>query len=280
MHLIYMTNATKVALVTGASSGIGRATAALLAEHGFTVFGTSRDPARAAPAEGVELIALDVRDGASVHAAVAEVLARAGRIDVVVNNAGYTVLGAVEETTTEQARALFDTNFFGAVRVAAAVLPTMRAQGSGRIINMSSVVGFVPAPYMGFYSASKHALEGWAESLDHEVRTLGVRVLLIEPGFTHTGIDQNAEAARSPLAAYQAQRRTVVGAISAGVAAAVSPEVVAETVLRAATARSPRLRWRPDRPAKVLGVLRSLVPAALFDASLRKRFRLDAAPAR
>ena len=139
---------------------------------------------------------MDVRDDGSVARAVSEVVARAGRIDVLVNNAGSSIVGAVEETGTDQAQGLFDVNFFGAVRVTRAVLPTMRQQRRGRIVFVSSVAGFLPAPFMGFYAASKHALEGYSESLDHEVRTLGVRSILVEPGFMKTRIGRTRRARR------------------------------------------------------------------------------------
>ena len=131
---------------------------------------------------GVVFLPLDVTDDESVAGAVREVLDRSGRIDVLVNNAGVGVSGAAEESSIEQARALFDTNLFGSIRMTRAVLPHMREQGSGRIINVSSVLGFMPAPFMALYAATKHAIEGYSESLDHEVREHGVRVLLVEPG--------------------------------------------------------------------------------------------------
>ena len=147
-----------------------------------------------------------MRDAASIDAGVREVLAKAGRIDLLVNNAGGGMVGAVEETSLEQAKRLFDVNFFGAVRMTQAVLPAMRAQRSGRIVFMSSIVGFLPAPFMGFYSASKHALEGLAESLDHETRTLGIRAALVEPGFMRTNIGENRLLPGSAVDAYAAAR--------------------------------------------------------------------------
>src|SRR5204862_7092621 len=184
----------RVALVTGASSGIGEAAARALVGAGFAVYGTSR---RATPGEkrgDVVFLPLDVTADESVGGAVREVLDRSGRIDVLVNNAGLGVAGAGEESSVEQARALFETNLFGSIRMTRAVLPHMREQGSGRIINVSSVLGLVPAPFMALYSATKHAIEGYSESLDHEVREHGVRVLLVEPGYTNTAFDTNAVA--------------------------------------------------------------------------------------
>src|SRR4051794_40702696 len=160
---------TQVALVTGASSGIGQAGARALAAAGFQVFGTSRAPA-AEPDEPFELVALDVRSEASVAEAVGRVLERTGRIDVLVNNAGVSQPGAVEEVSLGQAQAQFDTNLFGVLRVTQGVLPTMRAQGSGRIINISSVLGQVAPPYLGVYASSKFAIEGLSEALRGELR--------------------------------------------------------------------------------------------------------------
>ena len=180
-----MTN-SRVILVTGVSSGIGRATAERFAQQGCVVFGTVRNVQKAQAIPGVDLIEMDVRDETSVQRAIQSVVAKAKRIDVLVNNAGGTMLGSVEETSVVEAQALFDTNVFGALRTSQAVLPHMREQRSGRIINVSSVLGFLPAPYMGLYSASKHAIEGLSETLDHEVRNFGVRVVLVEPSYTKT----------------------------------------------------------------------------------------------
>src|SRR3954470_15489183 len=213
---------TRTALVTGVSSGIGHATARALAEHGWRVFGTARSKSTALP-EHVERVVLDVRDPASIDAGVQEVLEKAGRIDLLVNNAGGSVMGAIEESSLDQARDLFDVNFFGAVRMTQAVLPAMRAQKSGRIVFISSVVGFLPAPYMGFYAASKHALEGLAESLDHEVRTLGIRIALVEPGWMRTAIDDNGAPAARPVGDYAAARDRAREGIRASVKAGDDP---------------------------------------------------------
>src|SRR5436305_4250203 len=180
---------SKVALVTGASSGIGKATAERLARAGYKVYGTSRRGAQAG-AQSFEMLALDVTRDESVEAAVAELMRREGRIDLLVNNAGFSIAPAgAEEISIEQARSIFDTNFFGIVRMTRAVVPHMRQQGGGRIVNIGSVLGFLPAPYMALYAATKHAVEGYSESLDHELRTRGVRVSVIEPAYTTTQFD-------------------------------------------------------------------------------------------
>src|SRR5262245_5864111 len=151
-----MTNApSRVVLITGASSGIGRATAELLAGAGHRVFGGVRAVATAAPLAGVEFVPLDVRDDASVKACVETVRSRASRVDVLINNAGVNLVGAVEETSISQAQALFDTNVIGVLRMIQAVLPGMRRQGAGLIVNISSILGLIPAPYMGVYASTK-----------------------------------------------------------------------------------------------------------------------------
>ena len=181
----------KIALVTGASSGIGKATAERLATAGYKVYGTSRRGTNSG-LQSFEMLALDVTSEESVAAAVTELIRREGRIDLLVNNAGFGVASAgAEESSIEQAKAIFDTNFFGLIRMTRAVVPHMRSQKSGRIINISSVLGFLPAPYMALYAATKHAVEGYSESLDHELRTRGIRVTMIQPAYTKTGFDAN-----------------------------------------------------------------------------------------
>lgn len=264
-----------VVLITGVSSGIGRATAKLFAERGYRVFGTVRSASHAVPPNVTE-VRMDVTDQASVDAAVERVLGAAGRLDVLVNNAGTAVVGAIEETTPEQAQALFETNFFGAARVTRAALPSMRAQGAGRVVFVGSIVGLLPAPFMGFYAASKHALEGYAESLDHEVRALGIRSIVIEPGFTRTHIDRNGLAAAEPLDAYEQHRQRAARGIDSSVKNGDDPELVARAILAAVRAQKPRLRYPVGRGVSGMAKLRSLLPEGMFDRSLRKRYRLDA----
>jgi NAD(P)-dependent dehydrogenase (short-subunit alcohol dehydrogenase family) len=200
-------SSSKVIFVTGVSSGIGRATATQFVKLGCKVFGSVRDIKEAQYIPGVELVEMDLRDEASVKRAVEVIIRNAKRIDVLVNSAGGTMVGSIEETSVIEAQALFDTNVFGTLRATQAVLPHMRQQRSGRIVNVSSVLGFLPAPYMGLYSASKHAIEGMSETLDHEVRNFGVRVVLVEPSYTKTNLDLNAPQAASPISAYDGHGR-------------------------------------------------------------------------
>src|SRR2546421_4169946 len=265
----------RVALVTGASSGIGEAAAHELLGAGFTVYGTSRKATVGEERDGVVFVPLDVTDEESVAGAVHEVLARSGRIDVLVNNAGLGITGAAEESSIEQARALFDTNFFGSMRMTRAVLPQMREQGSGRIINVSSVLGLVPAPFGALYAATKHAVEGYSESLDHEVREFGVRVLLVEPAYTRTAFDANAIPADEPLALY-ARRRDVLDALLAeAIKGGDEPSVVGETVVAAATDTRPKLRYPAGSLARRVTKLRRYAPSTVFDKQIRKINQLN-----
>jgi NAD(P)-dependent dehydrogenase (short-subunit alcohol dehydrogenase family) len=273
-----MTQRSPVVLITGTSSGIGQAIAGAFVAKGFEVFGTSRNPQRTEPIAGVELLALDVSDAASVTAAVSTVIERAGRIDVLVNNAGVGVFGAAEESSIAQAQELFDTNFFGLLRVTNAVLPHLRAQRSGRIINIGSVLGFLPAPYGALYAASKHAVEGYSESLDHETREFGVRVSVVEPGYTDTAFDANAADPDSPIESYVPLREHVKATLIKSVRTGDDPSVVARVVLKAATSRTPKLRYPAGPLARQLTVLKKFAPAALLDKGIRKANRLDRAP--
>ena len=264
---------SQVVVITGLSSGIGRATAAKFALRGYRVFGTVRNLARTQPIAGVELVQMDVRDEASVQQGMEAIIAQAGRIDVLVNSAGVTLLGATEETSIAEAQTLFDTNVFGILRTTRAVLPNMRAQRSGRIVNISSVLGFLPAPYMGLYSASKHAVEGLSETLDHEVRKFGIRVSLVEPSFTKTSLDANAPHAASTLSAYDAERRVVSQSIQQSIQKAPDPDGVASTIVDAALGAW-KMRRTPKGEASLLSRLRRFMPAGPVDASLRKAFGL------
>lgn len=262
-----------VALVTGASSGIGLATAKALRNAGFRVFGTSRRAALER-SDGVTMLTCDVTDDESVAKVVERVLAEAGRIDLLVNNAGMGLLGAAEESSTVQAQALFDVNVFGVLRMTRAVLPAMRHQGKGRIVNVSSVQGFIPGPYFALYSSTKHAVEGYSESLDHELRPFGIRVSLIEPAYTRTSFEENLAKPDQFLDIYDTARSAMNGAVRKEMEKGDPPEVVAQTVLAAATDPAPKRRYTAGKTARQISFLRRFVPAPAFDKSLRKRFGL------
>jgi NAD(P)-dependent dehydrogenase (short-subunit alcohol dehydrogenase family) len=268
-----------IALVTGASSGIGEAAAKRLAAAGYKVYGTSRRGVQSGQ-RNFAMLPLDVTSDESVEAAVKELIRREGRIDLLVNNAGFGVAPAgAEESSIDQAKAIFETNFFGLIRMTRAVVPHMRRQGNGRIINIGSVLGFLPMPYGALYAATKHAVEGYSESLDHELRTRGIRVSVIEPAYTKTQFDANFLAPDSKLDEYREVRALLDKVLKEVMATADEPSVVADVVLEAAIADRPKLRYVAGWLANRLRLLRRFAPAGLVDAGIRKDLRLDAPPA-
>ena len=265
----------KIAIVTGASSGIGAATAELLANSGYKVYGTSRKGVQTTQ-RLYKMIALDVNSDESIEAAIKEVIQIEGRIDLVVNNAGFGVApGGAEESSIEQSKMIFDTNFFGIVRMTRAVVPYMRKQGEGRVINIGSILGLIPAPYMATYAATKHAVEGFSESLDHELRTRGIRVSVVEPGYTNTHFEANTQEVDTKIDEYNIARKALAKLIKIAVAGGDDPKVVANVVLKAADAKHPKLRYAAGKLAYRLSILRRFAPAAFVDIGIRKELKLD-----
>ncbi|MBC7220498.1 SDR family oxidoreductase [Candidatus Bipolaricaulota bacterium] len=264
----------KVVLVTGASSGIGRACADLLARSGFTVHGTSRS-APVDPPAGWTWQEMDVRDGAAVGDGVARIVAAAGRLDAVVNNAGFGIAGAVEDTTVGEALDLFQTNFLGALRVCRAVLPHFRARGTGTIVNVSSLGGRIGLPFQGLYSASKYALEGMTEALRMEVKPFGVKVVLVEPGDTRTGFTAHRQrtALSETNGAYRERFIRALQRIEEDETGGGSPEVVARLILRVLRHPSPRLRYTVGNPVQRLAaVARGVLPGRLFEWGIMRYY--------
>jgi short-subunit dehydrogenase len=265
----------KVAIVTGASSGIGESIAELLANSGYTVYGTSRKVAQTAQ-RSYKMISLNVNSEESIEAALKEVIQIEGRIDLVVNNAGFGLApGGAVESSIEQSKMVFDTNFFGIVRMTRAVVPYMRKQGEGRIINIGSILGLIPAPYMATYAATKHAVEGFSESLDHELRTRGIRVSVIEPGYTNTPFEANGQEVDSKIDEYSMARKALSKLLKVSVAGGDDPKIVADVVLKAANAKHPKLRYTAGKLACRLSFLRRFAPTALVDMGIRKEMKLD-----
>ena len=263
----------KAVLVTGASSGIGRACAEHLAAGAYRVFGAQRHvPAAESGPRGVEMVVMDVTDDESVERGVQEVLARAGRIDAVINNAGCAYMGAVEDTSVDEAKAQLETNFFGVLRVCRAVLPAMRRQGGGHIINISSLAGVLGLPFSGLYSASKFALEGMSESLRLETRRFGVQVVLIEPGDFSTQLPAMRRTTRQAATneAYREAFAKFQAAQAKDEAAAPTPEPVARLVEGILRSPSPRLRYSVGMLGQRIVVpLKRLLPQRLFEWALR-----------
>jgi NAD(P)-dependent dehydrogenase (short-subunit alcohol dehydrogenase family) len=260
----------RVVLVTGASSGIGLACATYLGERGFRVYGTSR---RTIPGpSGVTMLTADVTDDRSVEQAMATVLAREGRLDIVVNNAGMGMGGAVEDTTIEEARSLLEVNFFGALRVCRAALPAMRNRRSGYIVNIGSIGGLIALPYQGMYSASKFALEGLSEALRMEVRPFGIRVVLIEPGDHKTGLTQSRHVTKNT---YGRTFEVALARTEQDEQNGPGPEQVARLVYRIVNHDNPRLRYTVGPGAQRVSVwLKRLLPNSLMEYGVRRYFGL------
>lgn len=271
-----------VVLVTGASSGIGKACAETLFARGCRVYGTSRHAPRAvveAPgpdlAPLLRMIPLDVTSDASVDAAVGVVLACEGRLDAVVNCAGYGIAGAAESTTVEEAREQFETNFFGTARVCRAVLPVMRQQGSGRILNISSIAGRVGVPFQAFYSASKFAIEGFTEALRMEVAPFGIGVVVIEPGDFRTGFTAARRMAREASEPYHDAQTRALGVMENDETHGATPEAVGRLVYRVITTGSPGVRYSVGPVLERLTlVVQRLLPARLFAWMIAKYYRV------
>jgi NAD(P)-dependent dehydrogenase (short-subunit alcohol dehydrogenase family) len=264
----------RVALVTGASSGFGRLTAALLARADYRVFGTSRKEHSAAP-PGVEMLVLDVQSDASVHACIQQLLALAGHIDLLVNNAGHAHASLIEETGLGTARDVFETNFWGVIRVTNAVLPSMRQRRGGHIVNVGSLAGLVGIPGQGFYSASKFALEGYSEALSLEVERFNIKVSLIEPGFFKTSLHEEMSRGDQVIADYRTLRDAVESSLERAISQGNDPEKVAELIVKVAESKSPRLRYRVGNDSLWVPRLKTMLPEKMFQWGLRRRFNLS-----
>ncbi len=259
----------KTVLITGASSGFGLATANHLAGQGYKVFGTTRKTP-AAPVNSslsnLQMIVMDATQPDSIQAAVTDIITQTGRIDVVINNAGMGICGAVELTTPEEARAQFDVNFFGVVQVCQTVLPFLRKQGSGRIINISSLGGLIGLPCQGFYSASKFALEGITEALYQELHPLGIKVVLIEPGDFQTSFTAN----RHKIKHFNTEPdyRLVDQALSViehDENNGSDPQRIARLIGRIISRHNPHLRYKIGAADQILApLLKNILPAKLF----------------
>lgn len=262
----------KVALVTGASSGIGYETAAALLEAGAVVYGAARRVEKMADLEGrgVRVLSMDVTKDDSVVAGVEKVLKEAGRIDILINNAGYGSYGAVEDVPIEEAKRQFEVNIFGLARLTQLVLPSMRANRFGRIVNISSMGGKIYTPFGAWYHATKHALEGWSDALRMEVKEFGVDVVIIEPGGITTAwgpISADNLRKTSGSGAYAERANKTADGMTETYASGklTPPSVVAKTIVRAVTAGRPRTRYAVGYMAKPAIFMRGLLSDRIFD---------------
>lgn len=284
-----MEQRSQVVLITGATDGLGRAAALLLAAHGYRVFAAGRSAEKRAKLEALaretnlslETIELDVCEDASVQPAVGEVLARAGAIDVLINNAGMNYVGTVEDLLLDDWRRQFETNLFGVVRVTQAVLPHMRERRRGRILMMSSVSGFVTPPAQGAYSSSKHALEGLSNALRLELYSFGIDVILIEPGYIVTGIQQAAQELSRPYAEKMKNgpyaplySRFLERVNDSRAKSKTTPEDCAQIILQAIEARRPKPRYLVTPLATAAKWMKLLLSDRGVDAVFRRRFKI------
>jgi len=263
----------RTVLITGASRGIGEAAARYFHDAGWCVAATMRAPGESqlAPSNRLNLYEMDVTCAASIEKAIRAAIADHGRIDVVVNNAGLCLLGAHEELTEADDRAIISTNILGTMQVTRALLPHMRATGGGRIVNVSSMCGSMTLPLYSAYCASKWGLEGFSEALSFELRSQGIKVKLVQPGVHRTGSfagQLSHRANRTPHPSYAAFTNQVLPRLAAFERAAPPPDAVAQAIYKAATERWPRLRY-PVRSRAVLTV-RRLIPSALFIRAVRR----------
>ena len=275
---------SRAVLVTGCSSGIGAAVAARLAETGWTVYATARRPETLAglEAKGCRTLALDVTDESSRQAAVDAVVEAEGAVGVLVNNAGYSQSGAVESVPDERVRAQFETNVFAPLALCRLVLPGMREQGWGKVVNVSSMGGRFTFPGGGLYHASKYALEALSDAMRFEVKAFGVDVILVEPGLIRTEFGAVAEREidgattdRGPYADFnRAVGEATVGAYEKGLLARLGgpPEAVAETIERALAAKRPKARYTVTASARALLAINALLPDKGWDAMMRSSF--------
>lgn len=247
----------KVILVTGASSGIGLLVANKLHHEGFTVFGTSRNPGKYRDQVPFRLLSLDVTSDRSIEDCIDTLLSEVRTIDVLINNAGGLLAGSVEETAIEQAYKQFETNFWGSVKMTKAVLPIMRSQRSGKIITISSLIGLIGVPFNSYYSASKHALEGFYKSLRLELRPFNIKVSVVEPGFFKTNIDRGAQYGSENISDYEHSRKKVFQFFSDSLAKSPVPTPVAEVVLKIINEKDPKY----NHP---VGARTRLLPAIQF----------------
>lgn len=266
---------SKVVLITGGSSGIGKSIGEFLHAKGFTVYGTSRNPERVS-GSAFPLIALDVRDKSSIQKAVAEVIAQSGRIDVVVNNAGVGITGPIEEIPTEEIKNNFETNLFGPIEVMKAVLPQMRLQQSGLIINITSIAAYMGLPYRGIYSASKGALELITEALRMEVKSFGIHITNVAPGDFATNIA--AGRYHAPLvkgSAYEVPYGTTLKMMDEHVDSGSNPNEMAEAIYAIIQNPNPKIHYKVGVfMQKFSIVLKRILPDKVYEKMLMNHYKL------
>lgn len=268
-----MSSPQRTALVTGAFEGTGKAIAKSLAQAGFRVFGTSRTTRNSD--NEVQALTLDLRDPAAITACAKQIKDEAGGVDLLVNNAAITVVAPAEEMPMAHVTDMMETNFIGPARLVNALLPTMRERGGGHLIFVSSLAGKMGAPGQGHYCSTKHALEGYADSLYAELKGFGIKVTLLQPGSINTGMIEKSPLPDWPtLGVYDGMREHLRRTIEAKTRQGCDPQEIADYVLRAAKAPKPKLRYRTGAEGRFAMTMKTLLPEKMFYASLAKRFGL------
>mgnify|MGYP003393385548 CR=1 FL=1 len=265
----------KIALITGASSGMGKATAIKLLEAGYIVYGAARRVERMADLKerGVQVISMDVTNNESMGQAVRQIIQEHGKIDVLINNAGYGSYGAIEDVPLEEARRQFEVNIFGLARLTQLTLPSMRENKSGKIVNVSSMGGKIYTPMGGWYHATKHALEGFSDCLRFEVKPFGIDVIVIEPGLVKSEwstIVTDGLTKTSGSTAYFAMTKKAAKLYKENYnhPKVSKPTVIADTILKALEAKNPKARYAAGYNAKLFLFLRKILPDKIYDAAL------------
>jgi NAD(P)-dependent dehydrogenase (short-subunit alcohol dehydrogenase family) len=262
-----------VALITGASSGFGRETAKALAQRSWQVFGTSRQT-NPEKNDFCQMLTLDVRDDNSVSNCVEQILHQTPRIDLLVNNAGFGIYCFAEETDLQQAQDIFQTNLFGTARMTNAILPTMRKQRHGRIINVGSLGGLIAMPYRAFYSATKFALEGYTESLSYELAPFNIKISIVEPGFFRTALHQNMLKSTGHIPQYDIIRTQLDKYFGKGLRRTGNPAKVANLIANIAQTKSPKLRYRIGPYSTLMPCLKTIMSQKLYTWCTRRWFKV------
>ena len=264
----------KVVLITGASTGIGRCIADNLSRNGYMVYGTCRNPTQLMQPSGWTLLPLDVCTDTSVHECIKTVVQMSGHLDVLVNNAGYPLNGALEEATLEQVKAQFETNFFGVVRMVKAVLPVMREQRSGHIINISTAMTIARVPFNGYYATSKCALEGFSEVLRQELKPLNIRVSVIRPGFFKSNINATVQLGNERIGDYKPWRNNWLRVFGKEVLRAPEPDPIARCVFQVISSQSPALYYTIGKDVRWFSFMRWILPQDIFERVMKLYFKI------